>query len=118
MLFIPREIFSTATPDSIPLSRDDLGVLQNLLQGTATKWFDLGLQLGLHPNALDDIQARPLLIVEGVRGYFREMLSEWLGRAYPLPTLKTLIEALYSRTVGEERMGYELKEKFLAMKGN
>lgn len=66
---------------------------------------------------MDELQARPLLIVEGVRGYFRQMMSEWLGRAYPLPTLETLIEALYSRTVGEERMGYELKKKFLAMKG-
>ena len=80
------------------------------------KWIDIGLQLGIHIDNLDNIKSRPLLLLEGTTGYFRAMLKEWLQWApptHPYPTLEALIGALQTPCVGEFRLASELKEKFL-----
>ena len=111
--------FSTTAPD-IKLSTRDLANLYTVLSGAAVRWLDIGLQLGIHIDDLDAIKASPLLLYEGVRGFFRAMLKEWLQWTpphHPYPTLEALISALKTPCVGEFRLASELKEKFLELQG-
>jgi len=59
-----------------------------------------------------------MLISEGVLGYFREMLIQWLKLAPPnhlWPTVKALALAL--RSSGHESLAVNLKPLFLQRKG-
>jgi len=110
----------SATPLGIRLSTKDLANVYTLVSGAAVKWLDIGLQLGIHINDLDAIKGSPLLLYEGVRGFLRAMLKEWLQWTPPhhhYPTLESLISALQTPCVGEYRLASELKEKFLELRG-
>ena len=65
------------------------------LKPISNKWRDIGLQLKVKQQALDDVENNPNLIKEGSDGFLRETLNfmEW-------PTIKTLSSAL--RTMKED----------------
>ena len=67
-------------------------------------------------NDMDTIKANPTIIPEGVRGFLREMLKEWLQNTRE-PRLEDIIEALQRTSVGEERLAAELKLEFSKQKG-
>ena len=108
----------SVSPPGETLSDDDLTFLLNSLKKAAVKWRNVGIHLGIENSELEAIQCNPILMTEGIAGYFREMLSCYLKRAPPdhyLPTLDDLALAL--RKAGEERLAFELRGAFLKHKG-
>ena len=91
---------------------DDLPFLLNHLQPIAGHWKAFGLQLGLSSGDLDIIAATPLLIPGGPVAYLQEVLTKWLNRASPFPTLTKLCDALKSRAVDQSRIALELEQQY------
>ena len=81
----------------------------NHLQPVAIHWKAFGLQLGLLLGELNTIEATPLLIPGGPPAFLQEVLSRWLNRAPPFPTLAKLCSALRSRAVDQSRIALELE---------
>ena len=82
---------------------DVLTILQKYLFNK-TKYYDLGLNLGLLAPTLDAIRANNANSVNNVADYLRGCLSDWLCKADDVeskggPTYYTLIAAL--RAIGE-----------------
>ena len=84
----------------------------NHLKPVANHWRAVGLQLGLLYWELGVIEATPLLIPGGPVAYLQEVLSRWLDRAPPLPTLTKLCGALRSRAVDQSRIALELEQDY------
>ena len=106
-------------PGTKALSTQDLGILLVVCHSAAPRWKTVGIHLGIDVAELEIIRRHPELIVEGVEGYFQEMLTMWLKQAPPkhqLPCLESRAYAL--RNVGEERLAMELPESFLQAKGH
>ena len=91
----------------------DLKDILIAVQDVAFRWYDIGIYLEFLDGELKSIQNMPLLLSEGVNGFLREMLSQWLKRAPPkhqLPTIKCLAAAL--RNVGQEKIAHDLIQKW------
>ena len=84
-------------------------VVLEALYPASTKWYNLGLRLGLQVSVLDAINAR---CNKDPGECLREMLKEWLRRGLPLPTWEGLAEALTSTAVGESALGRTIKTKY------
>ena len=91
---------------------DDLAFLMNHLQPMASHWRAFGLQLGLSPGDLNTIAATPLFIPRGPPAFLQEVLTRWLNRASPFPTLTKLCDALRSRAVDQSRIALELEQQY------
>ena len=95
--------------------------LKNILiamKGMASRWYDIGIHLDFSDGELRAIQNMPLLLPEGVNGFLREMLSQWLKWAPPKhkwPTIECLAAAL--RNIGEEKVAHDLILKWNNGKG-
>ena len=94
------------------LDPDELAFLMNHLQPIASHWRAVGLQLGLLYGEPSTIEATPLLIPGGPVAFLREVLSKWLDRAPPYPTLTKLCSALRSRAVDQSRIALELEQQY------
>lgn len=84
------------------------------LSKIAYKWKEIGLALGFESGHLSNIQHSPLLIVEGVIGYLRELIQQWLAWTPPdhdFPTLSALNEALVGPLVDEPVLAEALLRK-------
>ena len=104
--------------DGIILTEEDLSILLDSLKPATPHWKAVGLALGFLDHELTIIERTPLLIPEGLTGYFREMLSQWLRWAPPnhsWPTLEALRPALQS--CGQEGLAVQLMPLFLTKKG-
>ena len=100
------------------LSVPDLYSLTQILRSAAPDWKTVGMALGFPKHEHDIIECNRMLALEGVTGYFREMLSQWLKWAPPnhvSPTVENLAHALQSS--GHEDLAVELQKKFLRKKG-
>lgn len=97
----------TSSPDP-----GDLAFLMNHLQPISSHWKALGVQLGLLSGELDTIAATPLLIPGGPPAFLQAVLSKWLDRAPPFPTLTKLCDALTSRAVDQSRIALELEQQY------
>ena len=73
------------------------------LDSVATKWYSVGLQLGIQPKDLDAINGDS----DWTEVCFRKTLSAWLGGGNP--THDAVITALRSATVGHNTLAEELK---------
>ena len=91
---------------------DDLAFLVNHLQPMASHWRPFGLQLGILPGDLDTIAATPLHIPGGPAAYLEAVLTRWMNRVPPLPTLSKLCGALRSRAVDQSRIALELEQDY------
>ena len=91
---------------------DDLPFLMNHLQPVAGHWRSFGLQLGLLPGDLKAIAATSLLIPGGPAAFLEAVLTRWMNRAPPLPTLSKLCDALRSRAVDQSRIALELEQQY------
>ena len=67
----------------IILTAKDLEILLCILKPATSQWKTVGLALGFLDHELTIIEQTPLLIPEGLNGYFREMLGQWLRWAPP-----------------------------------
>jgi len=102
----------------IILAEEDLHILTKILRPAAPQWRTLGLALGFLNYELTTIEVTPLLIPEGVAGYFREMLSQWLKWAppnHPSPTLQGLACALQNSD--HENLAVRLQLQYPQSKG-
>ena len=100
------------------LTEQDLHSLTEIMRPATPQWRTIGGSLGILHSDLTIIEHNPVLIQEGITGYFREMLSQWLKWAppnHPSPTLEDLAVALQSS--GHESLAVNLKSVFLHRKG-
>ena len=96
----------------------DLTSITSILRAASPQWRGIGGDLGIEESDLDIIQGKPLLIVEGAPGYFREMLSLWLKCSPPKhhwPTITALESAL--RDNGHEGLANNFRMQLLQTKG-
>ena len=101
------------------LTEDDLYRLTVLLRPASPKWKEIGGILGIVNSDLTIIENKPTLLLEGVAGYFREMLSTWLKWAppnHPWPTIWDLVDAV--RQSGHEDLAVKLENYTINSKAN
>lgn len=85
------------------LTLADLRRLATVLSSAASKWQVLGQELGLSP---DDLQQPETHYEDAV--YLNKVLSTWLTRQSPAPTLDFLSRVLCQPLVGEKKLAVEL----------
>ena len=95
---------------------DDLAFLMNHLQPMASHWKAFGLQLGLLPGELDNIEATQLLVPGGPPAFLQEVLKRWMSRAPPLPTLTKLCDSLRNHAVDQSRIALELEQQYQTLR--
>ena len=89
----------------IAITKDNLPDLMNLLKPISNKWRDIGLQLNMKQQALDDIENNPDYAREGPDGFLRGVLN-----LMESPTIKTLLSALRSPNINEEDIAKSIEE--------
>lgn len=77
--------------------------LVNLMKPMSNKWKDIGLQLKVKQQVLDDIENNPNLVREGSAGFLKETLNRM-----ECPTIKTLLSAL--RAMKEDDIVQSIEE--------
>lgn len=92
----------------LTLDLNDLGDIQEEILKASTKWYNIGLKLGVAVHVLDAIK---LLPPGNFGDQLLEMLKCWLKTAQ-LPTRKDLIDALRAPAVGEFWLASELEKKY------
>ena len=94
------------TANSNDLSDADLADIMELSFGARTKWYNIGLGLGLHYTILDGIAADSVT----ADTCFRKMLVEWLHSG-KIRTWRALAEAMGKITVGRHDLKDEILKK-------
>jgi len=91
------------------LTEQDLFCLIDILKPVAPKWKEIGGKLNIKSSDLNIVE--PTYIIEGVTGYFREMLSilwlKWAPPNHSWPTIRNLIYAV--RSSGHEDLAVKLQ---------
>ena len=95
----------SAVHSAIPELRDLLDALQHKV---AHKWKTLGVFLKIPSGRLDNIEAKH----HDPEDCLREMLKVWLNQVDPPPTWASIINALDSDSLKEQRLVKELREKY------
>ena len=90
------------------LTMEDLPMLVTKLNEIAGQWHPLGIQLKFLPGTLDGfsliIQAVPIRALQ-------ELLTHWLRRTNPPPTLEALSQAIGGPVIGNELLAMTLLEQ-------
>ena len=94
-----------AYPPDTAIMKDNLPDLMNLLKPVSKKWKDIGLQLNIKQQALDDIKNNPDYAREGPDGFLRGVLN-----LMEPPTNKTLLSALRSPNINEKDVAQSIEE--------
>ena len=90
------------------LSEPKLAELVEALNGAATKWQPLGLQLGLPLSVLKTIDYQNT----GNCGQaLADMASEWLNQGEDV-TWAAVVKALRTRSVGERALAHEVEAQY------
>ena len=95
---------TTAPVKTGELTIQDLCKVRGATWDARTEWYDIGLELGIHPATLEEIKKDYSL----TKDQFREMLTTWLKTVNPKPTLAALAEALRSPSVGHGHLAERL----------
>ncbi len=101
----------THTPPSPLIEILDPSCLRDLLQQTNkanTKWYDIGLQLGVLAHVLDGLRIQ---YQNNPSDCYREALKEWLNGGEG--SWRGLSQALSSNTVREHKLAKEIDRKLL-----
>ncbi len=103
---LPSVTMGTSVSDPLTLSvfRD----VQNKLWTVRSKWFNLGIELGLYLDDLEVIRRDHRYIDE----QFPRMIRTWLERREPKPTWQAIIAALQECTVDEEGVADDLTKAY------
>ena len=78
---------------------------EQVVPNMATKWFEMGLQLGVNPKDLKTIQHD----AKNSKAACIEMFTEWLGNANTEKSWEKVLNALRSRSVGENTLAKNLQ---------
>lgn len=89
------------------LTISDLKTVLKALYKSRTKWYYVGLDLGVPEDVLEDIEKRRDDLVDCLR----EMLKVVLKREEPV-TWRVVVEALRSPTVGLDQLAEEVEAKY------
>ena len=95
---------ATAPVKTGELTIQDLRKVRGATWDARTEWYDIGLELGIHPAKLEEIKKDYSL----TKDQFRAMLTTWLKTVNPKPTLAALAEALRSPSVGHGHLAEQL----------
>ena len=90
------------------LTMDDLPVLVTKLKDVAGKWNPLGVQLNFTPGTLSGFP--PAVQADPIRA-LQELLTRWLERINPPPTLESLAEAVGGPVIGNELLARTLLQQ-------
>ena len=93
---------------TMKLTLNDLREVRGLLYSVRRKWYDIGIELGLKVEELDNINAS----YSDQKECLREMLKMWLKSTNPIPTWTALGVALRAEPVGE----VEIAEKGISFR--
>ena len=92
----------------VDLVSDNLPKVRALIHNACTKWYDLGLELGVEKVTLDIIRTN---YHDETETCFREMLSEWLNMIDPRPSWEALIAALKQPYIGHEELAKKVRKE-------
>ena len=82
--------------------------------GVRTKWYNVGLRLGVSADVLDSIRSQHGPDPDEC---FREMLKRWLQSCDPSPTWSALVKALRSPTVNQHQLARQVEEEYCPREG-
>ena len=74
-----------------------------------SKWYHIGLQIGLQPATLHGIEIKH---PTDIQRRLNEVFNEWISRSEQNPTWTTLIEVLRLDSIGERQLASELEMSF------
>ena len=92
-----------------PLSPDDLSKVRTELYDVQTKWYDIGLDLGLPVSTLETIKQE---CSDKIPECLRRMLLEWLKMIDLQPSWRKLIDILQNKVVNEGALAVAIAEKY------
>ena len=95
--------------EEVHVSIDDLQKIQRAAWEARTEWYNIGLELKIDAATLDTIKGDN----DSIKDRFRSMLSTWLKRDQPRPTLSLLANALRSPTVGYQHLAQQILAQLL-----
>ena len=81
-----------------------------MIMKVVTKWYSLGIQLGLPPELLNTIEQN---YSKDSQRCCEQVFKDWLVRPELDPSWSVLIEALESDAVSQKRVACELKKHLL-----
>ena len=88
----------------------ELRVLVNELVDVRRKWYDIGIQLNIPDEILDDINSA---CKDNYSLALRRLMQYWLRQIEPRATWADLVEALRARAVNEQDLAKNLEERFV-----
>ena len=91
------------------LTIDDLQTVTQELLPVAQHWEAIGVALCLH---LDEDEMKTFPKRGSVEDHLSEMLKWWLNRVSPQPSWRSIIDALRSPAVGENKFAQNLELKY------
>ncbi len=93
----------------VDLVSDNLRKVINLLLDVASKWYELGLQLGVKESYLKSIEHD--YGHRGAQTCLREMLSVWLKMIDPRPSWESLLSSVRHSTVGNPALAQKIRKE-------
>ena len=90
------------------LKATDLGTIHGAVVHAQAKWYEIGLQLGVHSGSLKSIRTDRHSNSEKLG----ETLEIWLKTAPGKPTWHDIVDALRSHAVGESRIAADVEAKY------
>ena len=97
----------TGKEKDIILTQEDVSLLTELLSKVSHKWLEIAISLGLQENEQANCKGGNNTIS------LSQSIGYWVSNSFK-PTLKKLINALSSATVGRKTASKEVEERFLA----
>ena len=97
------------------LSPDDLALVYEEVMSARSKWYIIGLELGLKVDGLEIIEVNNLY---SNKSCLMECLQVWLRGSRPPPTWSAMVTALRSPTVGFEDLADVIEKKYRIKRGN
>ena len=88
-----------------------LSVLVEELFDVKKKWYNIGLQLNVPEETLDEIECA---CRDDFEVALRRVLKEWRKQIEPRPTWDGLVVALRTRTVNEQELAANLEDRYVA----
>ena len=104
-----RVICTCSFHSGILLTEDDLPKLQCLLHCVRSKWYHIGIQLGIAHGDLDVFKQEAM---GDCSDCLSKSLTAWLLGVDPAPTVKALEKALSSESVRETRLVKNVRQEF------
>ena len=99
-----RYWFGHKSSNADVLNTEHLAAVRSKVWEARAKWYDIGLELGIHAGTLNAIKSDN----DNVGDQFREMLWKWLNKVDPPPTRKQLAKALESPSVGHGHLAEQI----------